>query len=223
MAIEIFNLGPLVQGINDALFSYLPHLVLAFVILLAGYIIGKIAGSISNKVLVQAKINEYLHAGEHFKFEVAHVFSLSVRWVIYLAFMRGAVNEMNNAALGEFFATMQGFLFGIVEAGALILISFVLGVYIKDHIVGSHTHHADLMGRVVMYIFLFLGVNVGLEIALPGKTALVTQIIVILVAAVGLGLAIALGFGLKDVIAKMAEDFAVEYKEKAKHHSTKKA
>lgn len=221
MALEAFNVAPFVQGISDSVLNYSPKLVFAFLILFAGYVVGKLAGSIANRVLMQAKINEYLHAGEHFKFEVAHVFSLSAKWIIYLAFMRGAVNVIENAALGEFFGTLINFLWSILEAGGFILISYGAGVYIKDHIVGSHTHHADLMGRVVLYMFLFLGVNVGLEIALPGKTALVTQIITILVGAVSLGLAIALGFGLKDVVAKMAEDFAVEYKEKAGRHHKK--
>jgi len=203
-------------------FNLAINFVTFFLILFAGFVIGKVASHLVYKGLMHLKINDYIHAGEHFKFEVAHISSLFVKWILYLAFVSGAVEALEISSLTGFFGTIVGFLSDLLGAGAVILISFGLGVYVKDHVIGDTSHHADIVGKLIMYVFLFLGISIGLEVALPGKTALIANILTILVASVGLGVAIALGFGLKDVVGKMAEDYAHEYKEKSKKHKARR-
>lgn len=223
MALDAWNLTPFMATLSNTVLDTFPKLFLATFILFVGYLVGKLVSSIFSRVLMQIKLNEYVQAGEHFKFEVAHVFSFAARWIIYLVFIGGAFDVVGNQALVTFFGTLVGFFLSILQAGGIIIISFVLGVYIKDNIIGGQTHHSDLVGKVIMYASLFLGISIGLEVALPGKATLAADILRILVGSAGLGIALAIGLGLKDVVSKMAEDYAGEFKEKAaKHKASKK-
>ncbi len=194
------------------------------IILVIGWIIGRVVGKVIRELLVRANVDEYIKEEGHLNFQASTLFDTIARWIIYIVFISEAVSVLKVEVLTDFlFGYVLPGIGGIVGAGIVLLVAYIIGIYFKEGLIQDDeegTSYADLSGKVVFYLSMFFGAALSLDIffrlALDQPAMLLQGLIFILAGAFGIGIAIALGFGLKDVVAEMAEEYAEEFKEKRK-------
>lgn len=212
------------ESLWNSFLGYLPGLIGGIVLLIIGWAVGKVVGRVVREILVRAEVDEYIKKEGHLNFEASSVFSIIARWFIYLAFISAAAQVFGAPGVTAFVnEILYTILPGIVGAGIVLLVAYVIGIYFKEGIAqkeDTETIYADLSGKIVFWISIFFGVALALDIffrsVLQTTSSLLPSILMIIVGGVSLGLAIALGLGLKDVVGDMAEDYAKEFKKKRK-------
>lgn len=212
------------QSLWQSFLGYLPGIVGALVLLIVGWVVGRIFGRVTKEVLTRAEVDQHLKKEGHLNFEVTSLSDVIVRWFIYLSFISAAAEILGIAGLTSFVNTLLfSVLPAIVGAGIVMLVAYVVGLYFKEglteHEEGEESIYADISGKAVFWLSMFFGVALALDIffrlALEvSGVSLVPNILLILVGGVSLGAAIAIGMGLKDVVGEMAEEYAEEFKEK---------
>lgn len=213
------------QNLWQSFEGYSTGIVSALVILVIGWAIGRVIGRVVREILERVQVNKYVQKEGHLNFEVSSIFDTVVRWIIYIVFISQATKALGVPILTEFlFGSVLPAIGGVVGAGIVVLVAYMIGVYFKERIIQTEereeTAYADISGKIVFWLANFFGVALALDIffkyVLRTGTRLVPNLLMIIVGGVSLGIAIATGLGLKDVVGEMAEDYAEEFKEKRK-------
>ncbi len=187
------------------LWSYVPLVLAALLLMLIGWVVGKILGKITKGLLKRLKADRYFKFGRGF--EISGIFGLIVSWIIYLAFIQAAVQILGIQALTDFVGQILSFVPRLLEGMVIIIIGYILAKYVQGQIIATKVEYSELIGRVIF----FLTVIIVISLALPFfgiDPSLINNIILILVGSVGLGIAIALGLGLKDTIARLSKKYS---------------
>lgn len=210
------------ENLWQSFLGFLPGLVGAIVLLVIGWIVGRIFGKVTREILVKTKVDEYIQKEGHLNFTASSVLSVVVKWVIYLTFISSASEVLGIVGIQNFVnATILPGIGGVVGAGVILLAAYVIGIYFKEGITKKETLYADMSGKVVFWLSMFFGVALSLDIffnlALRVPTVnLLPNLLMIIVGAAGIGLAIAIGLGLKDVVQDVAKEYSKDFKKRMK-------
>ncbi len=181
----------------------LPNIVAAIIIVLVGFVVGKLVGTALEEILMRTKVDDYIKV-RRAEFKISHIFTLVVKWAIYLVFIQQAAAALQIGVISAFVGEVVGFIPNVLTAMVVVAAGYAVAKYIEELVSDSDFVYAHLMSRV----FFFMIIYISIALALPkvGLDAmLVNSILLIVVGSVGLGFAIALGLGLKDHVAEMAE------------------
>jgi len=186
---------------------YIPNIIAALILLLVGWVIGKVLGMVTREILKRLKADVYFKFGRGL--EVSKIFSLIVSWIIYLAFIQAAVSKevLGIPTLEIFVGEILAFIPGLLEGMIIILVGYMIAKYVQGQIIITKAKYSEFMGQVVF----FFAIIITIALALPFvgiNPELINNIILILVGSIGIGIAIALGLGLKDTIANLAKKYA---------------
>lgn len=201
--------------------SFVPNLIGAIIVLIVAFIAGKVLGLVVREILIRTGVDRYLKKEEHIKFKASSVFDVITRWAIYVMGFVGATQILGISALTEVMMTILLFIPQIIGAVIVILASYGVAVYIKDEILAAKTIYSDLLGKVIFFLIIYIGIAIALPIV-QVETQLIGNLLLVIVGAVGVGMAIAMGLGLKDVVREMGKDYANDFKKKRKHKKRKK-
>lgn len=212
----------ILEGTWQSFLAYLPGLIGALVLLVIGWIVGRVIAKVVKEVLVRAEVDEYIKKEGSLNFKLSSVLHAVVKWFIYLAFISAAASALGVTGVTRFVnSILFNVLPGIVGAGIVLLVAYMVGIYFKDNVTKKETVYSDLSGKVIFWLSMFFGIALALDIffrhalQIPGVN-LLPNILLILAGSIGIGIAIALGLGMKEVVNTMATDYAEEFKEKRK-------
>ncbi len=197
------------QPIMEATRNFLPSLFFATVLLVVGYILGRITFSVIQRVLEHTQVDEYFQEEGHLELQLSDLFAELAKWIVYFAFLQQAAIVLGVAAITSLVDRIVAWIPGVVGAIAVFLAGYGIAIYTKDQIVGSETIYADLLGKTIFFFVLYIAVSTALPLAGIGAQ-LLNNILLILVASAGLAFAIAAGWGLKDVFQEEAERYIEE-------------
>jgi len=198
---EIFNVKDIFQNLgNFTIYKLLP----AILILLIGWLVGKIFGKIVRSILKKVKADRYFKFGRGF--EVSNLFSMIATWAIYLLFIILAVDTLEIDILSTILLDVLRFIPLLVEGIIIILVGYLVAKYVQGQIVASKVRYSEIIGQVIFFFTLIIAIDLSLH-AIGLEPFVIDGIILILVGSIGLGIAIALGLGLKDTIAKLAKKY----------------
>jgi uncharacterized membrane protein len=189
------------------LVSYVPNIIAAVILLLVGWLIGKVVGIVTKEIMKKMKADSYFKFGRGF--EVSKIFSLIVSWIIYLAFIQAAVSQevLGIPTLETFVGQILAFIPGILEGMVIILVGYILAKYVQGQIIASKAEYSEFIGQVVFFFTIII--TIALALPFVGiNPELINNIILVLVASIGIGVAIALGLGLKETIGNIAKKYA---------------
>lgn len=207
-------LAIVLQSFADKILQYLPNIASAIVLLIIGLIVGKLAGRITRQALDKLNIDKYVFETKKPTFSISSMFSVIIKWWIYLAFIAAAFSEeiLGIRTLSDWVTTLNAFIPKIVGAAIIIVVGYVLGEYIKEQIKKTETFYAALVGKVTMFFIVYVSLAIALPV-LGIPATLVNSILLVIIGAIGVGMAIALGLGLK----KPIEMVTTKYLKKAKY------
>ncbi|MDD4254840.1 MAG: hypothetical protein PHP59_05620 [Methanofollis sp.] len=197
--------------VGGSVIAFLPYLVAAVIILIIGWIVGRLLGSVVSKFLDRIGVDDALRktgpgeAVEKSGLLIVHLFDLLVRWAVYLIAIMVAASVLQIETLSRVIAAIVAYLpniaaFVIILIAGLILVDFFADVLEKM----SSAAEVALAGPMIMGLRVFL-YFVVIMLALT-QLAIDLTIIYVFIGPVawgvglGIGAAIAIivGFGLKD-------------------------
>jgi hypothetical protein len=190
----------------DAFFKsavgFLPNLAYSAVLLAIGWVLGTVVGRTVKAIMVRFKLDNYL-ANRMPMFKLSELFPIIFEWVVYLAFVQMSAHALGVAAITEFVNFVVGFIPGIAEAIAILVVGYVFADYTSKQIAKSGVGFSKAMSKIVFWLIVYSTAAVSLPLVMA-NVASANGAAALTVVAFEVGLAIAFGFGLKDVIAEAA-------------------
>ncbi len=197
--------------------SYVPNLVAAIVILLVGWLLAKVIASIVERVLEVARVdmaaekaglNDILAKGD-VKKSFSEILAAIVYWLIILVVIATAVQPLRLTVAADLMSRLIDYIPNIVAAIFVLifggLLSTFSGSIVQTAAGNAKLRHARTFGQLVRVVIMILAIVVALEQLGIGRT--ISVALNILLWSIGLGFAIAVGLGCKDLVAKWVNNF----------------
>lgn len=194
------------SDLGTSIFSFLPNIAIAVILLLIGWLIGWAVIKVSRKVLDWVKIDHYImHEGKsHFK--LSKILPVVFSWFIYLAFIQAAVEALGIKSLVLVVGLIIGFIPGLIGAILVIVAGYAIGEYVRRHVEDSKVHYSELVAKGLFFLILYISVATALPLVQIDAT-LINNILLVIIGSVGAGMAIAMGLGLKDEVTRLAKKY----------------
>lgn len=207
-------LDPL-RGLLYQVGAFLPRLLLAVVILLAGWLIAKAARFALDRALraanfhvlgEKAGIDRFLREGGA-TIDTVAILSLLVYWLIILAALMIAFNSLNLEYVTDLIGRVLLFVPRVMVA--VLLLAFgayfarFVGLAVTTYLSNIGNRDAALLGRFTMYAIVVFVVLIALDQL--GLGDVVRQTFLIIVAAVAFALALAFGLGGRERAADLID------------------
>ena len=196
-----------VTAIGASAVTFLPNIAIAIILLLIGWLVGWAVVRVLRKVLDWVKIDSYISGpGGKPPFSLSKIIPVIASWGIYLVFIQAAVDALGIATLVGVVGAILGFLPGLIGAILVIVAGYAIGDYVRRQIEDSKIMYSSLIGKVVFFLVLYIGIATALPLINIDAT-LINNILLVIIASAGAGAAIAIGLGLKEEVADMAKNY----------------
>jgi len=206
------------------LFSAIPNIIGAILILVIGWIIAGIVGGLVTKVCRAIKVdmvadrigvNGFL-AKAGAKLKASTLLGEIVKWVIRLIFVEMAAEQLGMPQITTLINQMLGFIPNIVVAMVILaagaFLGQLLGGLVRGAVAEANIGDANLLAKLtsgaVMAFAIIMALN-ELNIA----AVVVNTLFIGLVSAIALAIGLAFGLGGKDVAGRYAEQWTAKAEE----------
>ena len=183
----------------------IPNVFYAAVVLLIGLFLGGFMGKVTKKALEKLKADK-LFGDNVLKISMSSIGKTVVSWVIYLIFLQQATVFLNVHVISMIVNDIILFIPNIVGMIGVILLTYLFGMYLKDKIIGSAKMYTKLLGDVIFFLVLYIGISTALPLV-GINTDLISQLLLLVVGGLSLGIAVAVGLGMKDTVAKVSAKY----------------
>ena len=93
-----YAMAPLAQ----ATISLVPKAVAAIIIMIVGFVVGKLIGAAIEEILLKARVDQYVRSKKT-EIKLSHIFAVILKWVIYLVFLQQAASTLAIPIISTFF------------------------------------------------------------------------------------------------------------------------
>ncbi len=192
-------------GVIGAIIAFLPNLLAAIVLIIVGWLLGKLLGAIVTKVLRAVRFNEVAERAEIDTFiEKAGVKSGPsavvggiVRWAVYLVFFLAAFTALGLPQVSTLINSLIAYLPKVVLAVIVLLVGALAGKVMAGIVRGAlgslGMGNPDLFANVARFAIIAFAVIAALDILEIAPTVVGALWIAFLALIVG---SVALAFGL---------------------------
>jgi hypothetical protein len=221
------DVNMLLESIRESLHQvaiFLPRLLLAFLLLVAGWLVAKairftvvktLRAINFNVVTEKAGIDHFLQQGGA-QFDTVRLLGGLAYWLVILAALMVASSTLEATHVTELIGRIVLFLPKVM----LAVIILVFGAYFARFVAGalttylrdSHVGEAALIGRLALYAIMVFVIMIALD--QMGLADIIRQAFLILIAGVALGLALAFGLGGQRRAADMIDRWSRPAEEK---------
>ena len=206
-----------VKAMLIKIWSYIPTIMGAIVILVIGWIIAKFVEAIVVRALKairldvvsdKAGIANMLAQGE-IKWTLSELIGVIVYWIVMLSVLAAALNVLNLTVASDLLSKLVAYIPNIIIAMfVLVLGSFLAGFVagiVRTTASNAGLGNAKLLAKITQSILIIFAVIVAIE-QLNIATAFIAFAVNIILASIGLALALSFGLGCKDIAAKAMAD-----------------
>lgn len=208
----------------DGVISILPVLIGALLILVIGWIVGRLLGKVVRIIMDKLKVDTlfadstFLKALAGAGITISYIFDIIIRLFIYLIAVLAAVDLLNFDYLSALMKDIIEYIPHIIVFVIIVLVGFILIDYFADFLLKFHpTASVDLMRPVilVMRLFLYFVVAVFALSQLNLDLAIIYTFLTPIAWGIGIGLgaaiAIVFWFGLKERGAQIMDQLMSTY------------
>jgi hypothetical protein len=208
----------------DGIVPILPVVIGAILILVIGWIVGRLLGKAVRIILDKLKIDTLFQDSTFVKalagagITISYIFDIVIRLFVYLIAVLAAVDVLNLAYLSALMKDIIEYIPHIIVFVLIVLVGFILIDYFADFLLKFHpTANVDLMQPVilVMRIFLYFVVAVFALSQLKLDLTIIYVFLTPIAWGIGIGLgaaiAIVFWFGLKERGAQIMDQLMSTY------------
>jgi len=220
-----------IQEMTNETIAWLPNLLAAIVILLIGWIVGRLLGkgvaalldrlgiddALARTSIGKAINQQYGGAGAH---GIVEFFDLLVRWFVYLIAIVAAANALNLAFLTALMTEIIAYLPFVAAFVIILIVGFIVIDWFAEFLRNiASAQRISMMQPVItvlqafLYFVLVILALQQLQIDLTIIYVLITPLAWGLGIGLGAAIAIIVGFGLRDRAPQMMDDFMGTIKE----------
>jgi hypothetical protein len=208
------SIGDSLQNFTDELFSWLPRLLGALIILLIAYLVAKAVRSLVERLLPKTGIDNAVHSGTAGQYVARYAEGLRPTsiiagiafWFIFLMGVLLAASALGIEALSDTIASIVAYLPNVIAAIIILAVALAIagvigGAVIKlmgDTALGKIA--ATAVPALVLTVAVFMAL-VQLKIAVE----IVTGAFYIVLGAIALGAALAFGLGGRDAAKRLLD------------------
>jgi len=217
---------PYLSEVLRIIIAWIPKLAAAIVVLVIGWAAGRAFGKAVSYILDKIGVDDILRSTsvgksieERTQVKLTTIFDVIARWFVYLIAISTASDILGVAALTQIIRNILAYLPYLAAGIAIIIVGLVAGDFLGDIIIDvgkkQGIEWADVIGNLFKVFIYLVALLIGLRQMMIDVTLLevIIQYFAIGVAVGGaVGLGIALGWGLKDIVKKYAEEKYAEQK-----------
>lgn len=206
-----------VKAMLIKVWSYVPSLAGAIIILVIGWLIAKLVETVVVRILKairldvasdKASISNVLAQGE-IKLTLSELIGVVIYWIVILVVLATALNALNLTIAAEVVSRLVGYVPNIL--GAIFIL--VLGMFLANFVAGivrtsasnAGIGNAKLLAQVTRLTLVTFSVIVAIE-QLKIASALIVLAVNVILISVGIGMALAFGLGCKDIAGKYMQE-----------------
>ena len=202
----------------EQLVRLVPRIAGALIVLLVGWVAGRLIGKGLSRVLDKAGVDDAIRrtaigkALERTKITIVGFFDLIVRWFIYLIAILAAVDILKISVLSAFMSRVVEYLPSFIGGIFILLVGFIVVDFVADALRGvakeGQLEYAGLFAGFLRVLLYFVVLVIGLSTMKIDASILnvfANAMAWGIAAGIAVGLGIALGWGFKDAIAKRAD------------------
>lgn len=197
--------------------AFLPLLLLALLIIIAGWIIGGVLKQIVERIFATLKVNQLLDAAgadklserAGYKLQAGVFVGALVKWFVIIVFFVAALDVLNLDQVTVFFRdVVLGYLPQVIVAVLILFVAMILANLVHKSVeAGARAANfagAELLGNVARYAILVFAVLAALS-QLQIAPNLVEMLFAGFVFAASLALGLSFGLGGRDAAARYIE------------------
>ena len=201
--------------------EFIPALLGAVVILLAGYLLAKVVEKLVFRLLRRLKLNQMLErggvmdaverSGSHL--DPTRVVSALIFWFIMFAVILLAGNALGLESLANVFTELVSYIPSVIAAIVIMIVGIVLGGFVGGLIMASAggLHGGPALARIGRIGVIVLAIFMALQ-ELGIATDIVTTAFAILFGAVALALALSFGLGNRELAGEITRNWYDRYR-----------
>jgi len=206
-----------VKAMLIKVWSYVPVLAGAIVILVIGWLVAKFIEALVVRVLKairldtasdKAGISNVLAQGD-IKLTLSEVLGAIIYWIIILVVIATALGAMNLTVAAELMARLVEYVPNILAAVFILIVGTFLANFISSIVrtaaSNAGINKAKLMAKITNTVIIVFAVIIAVEQLKIATTVIVLAVNIILIS-LGLGIALAFGLGCKDIAGKAVQD-----------------
>ena len=231
------NVMPLqiITNLINQFVAFLPRIIGAIIILIIGWAVGRLLGAAISRLLDKAGVDDALRktsvgkAIERAGVPTPRFFDILVRVFIYLIAVFAAVNVLQIDVLTYYMKMVVEYLPSLIAGIVILIFGLMIADFIGDAITAvgreAKIEYASLASIAVRGALYLVVIIIGLstmKIDVSILNVVVTAISWGVAGAIALGGGLALGFGLRDYVAKKAEEWLKKASKSAKALEKKK-
>ena len=199
------------------IWSYVPAIAGAVIILVVGWLLAKLIETIVTKVLKAVRldsvsdkigISKVLAQGD-IKMSLSELVGGIIYWLVILVAVATMLDALNLKMASDLISRLVEYVPNIIAAIFILIIGSFLANFIATIIrtAGSNAglKNAKLMSQIAQIILMIFTVIIAIE-QLKVATALLVLAVNIILISIGLGIALAFGLGCKDIAGKFMQD-----------------
>jgi hypothetical protein len=175
-------------GINTV--AVFPNIITALSLILLGLFFGKFSKWFLKKTVINGLKLELLVKGG-----IIETFLTSIKWVIYVVFLRQAFTVLQIPILSDFLSTALGIIQGLAASIVILVVGYGVALYLKKSV--EKIAGWQLLGGILFLFVIYISLAVALRSAF-GSEKLANNVILIITAAG----AAAIAWNYKDAIAR---------------------
>lgn len=206
------------SGTLGTTFTFLPNLLGAIVVALAGIIIGNWVRSLVirslqliklERLLTDTKLKAFLVKAELTQ-KLEEIIGSIFKWLIVLTFFIAATNIVGLGAVSAVLISILGYIPNVMSAVIVMAIGVLLAGIVEGLVKGAlasvDLKTARLMGKIASYTVVTITTLAAFS-ELKIAESFINILFIGFVAMLALGFGLAIGLGAKDVVGKMLSDW----------------
>ena len=212
-----------VKAMLIKIWSYIPAIAGAIVILIVGWLIAKLIEAVIVRVLKavhldtasdKAGIPNILAQGE-IKITLSELIGALIYWIVILVVLATALSALNLSVAADLLSRLIEYVPNILGAIFILVAGTFLANFIATIVRTTASNagikKAKLLGQITQTVLVVFAVIVAIEQLKIAATLIVLAVNIILIS-LGIGIALAFGLGCKDIAGKFVQEIINDLK-----------
>lgn len=208
------------QQMASTVVSYIPNVVGALVILIAGWLIGRVIQGAARRIMRWTKIEDLLGKSRldetlreaEIKTTTADLICKLVYWIVFVVFLIAAADTLGLGVVRTKLADFVGYIPNVIAAVLILAFGAYIARIVRDALTAgmlqAHLGYGHAVGRVAEVALMVFVVVVALRQLGLDVGVLVSNVTVI-VAGIMLAIALSFGLGARDILGNLVAAYYV--------------
>jgi phosphotransferase system glucose/maltose/N-acetylglucosamine-specific IIC component len=153
------TLEEVLENLANSFIRPLPSLLGAILIVLFGWLLGKVVAELLGKGFKKIKMDKYFKIEKGPK--VSELFALVIKWLIYLVFMSAAVDVLQIPTLTRYFQDLIGLITGLLGGSIVILVSYLIARYLQKQIRKSKSEYSGITSQLIFLFIMIISLSMA--------------------------------------------------------------